>query len=142
MGEEAGFRASRDVEKIYVAAYSLQGADVLGVLVGKFDEAKIKDAMSSQKTKYGGALVGSPYGGRDVYTVNNFGFAILSNRTALCGTEAAIRRALDRVRDKKTSRDIDAWMVHHARNERSGIRLGRRFFERRAQRHQEPHHGH
>ncbi len=111
VGEEAGFKASRDVEKIYLATYSLQGADVLGVLVGKFDEAKIKDAMANQKTKYGGTLVASPYGGKDIYTMNNAGFTVLSSKTALCGTEAAIRRSLDRVRDKKMSRDIDAWML-------------------------------
>lgn len=111
IGEESGFKASRDIERVYAAAYSLQGADILGVLVGKFDEAKIRESIAKQSTKWGSALVTTPYAGKEIYTMNNGGIAILSGRVALSGTEAAIRRSLDRIRDKKNSRDIDAWMV-------------------------------
>ncbi len=112
IGEEAGFRASRDVDRVVFASYSLQGADVVAVLVGRFDEAKVKAfAASRGPTKGGGALVASQYAGRDVYTVSNVGFTVLTPRAALVGTEAGMRRALDRVRDNRLARDIPPWMI-------------------------------
>jgi hypothetical protein len=112
IGDEAGFKPSRDVDKVYVGVYALQGADVAGVLVGRFDEEKIRKAAEAHvQVKGGGALVASPYAGRTLYTVSNVGFAVLSPKTALAGTETGIRRALDRIRDGRVKRDHNPWMI-------------------------------
>src|SRR5512140_3031054 len=58
VGEEAGFKASRDLDTVYSAAYSTSGADVVAILRGTFDEQKIKSVADSHTpTKGGGMLV-------------------------------------------------------------------------------------
>lgn len=113
IGDEAGFRASRDVDRIYAASYSTQGVDLCAVVKGKFDAKKIDDvAKKHEPTKAGGVLVASSYAGRTVYTVDNVGFTVLTEHTALAGTETGIRRALDRMRDGlATTRGVPQWMV-------------------------------
>jgi hypothetical protein len=62
LGEGAGFVPSRDADTAYIGSYSLQGIDVLGALVGRFDEAKLKK-VADEKTelKSGGQLTATPY---------------------------------------------------------------------------------
>jgi hypothetical protein len=94
LGDEAGFKASRDVDRVILGAYSTEGVDVAAVVVGRFDEAKIKSAAEGHaQTRAGGAIAQSQYAGRSVYTVANVGFSILTPKTALAGTETGIRRA-------------------------------------------------
>src|SRR6186997_190577 len=38
IGQEAGFQASRDVDRVTFASYSYQGIDAAAVVIGKFDE--------------------------------------------------------------------------------------------------------
>jgi hypothetical protein len=112
LGPEAGFQASRDVDRITFGSYSYQGVDVVAVVVGRFDEAKIKDvAAKHTPTKGGGMLVASQYAGRDVYTVSNVGFTLLSGERALAGTESGIRRVLERIKDGRVKRDVPPWMI-------------------------------
>lgn len=112
IGQEAGFSASRDVDRVTFASYSYQGFDVAAVVIGTFDEAKIKQvAAQHTPTKGGGQLVSSQYAGRDVYTVSNVGFTVLSDKRAIVGTEAGIRRVLDRIKDNRVKRDITPWMI-------------------------------
>ncbi len=112
VGEEAGFVPSRDLDRVVVGVYSLQGADVAAVLVGKFDEQKIAQAAQTHvTTKGGGAIVASQYGGRTLYTLSNVGFTVLSARTAVAGTETGIRRALDRIKDGRVTRDQPPWVT-------------------------------
>ena len=112
LGQEADFQASRDVDRVTWASYSYQGIDAAAVIVGRFDEAKIKAAALQQTpTKSGGVLVASQYAGRDVYTVNNVGFTLLSNTKAVAGTESGIRRVLERIKDNRVKRDIAPWMI-------------------------------
>jgi hypothetical protein len=112
IGDEAGFVASRDLERVYLALYSMQGADIAAVLRGTFDPAKIDQvAQNHVATKSGSLIVASSYAGRTLYTVNNVGFTILSKQTAICGTETGIRRALDRITDKRVKRDLVPWMT-------------------------------
>jgi len=112
LGQEAGFQASRDVDRVTFGSYSYQGVDAAAVIIGRFDEAKIK-AVATQHTptKGGGMLVLSQYAGRDVYTVNNVGFTILSPTKAIAGTESGIRRVLERIKDNRVKRDIAKWMI-------------------------------
>jgi hypothetical protein len=112
IGEEAGFRASRDVDRISLGVYSYQGADVAAIVVGRFDVEKIRHLALGQALTGGGALlVVSQYAGRDVYTVSNVGFSLLSNERAVVGTESGIRRVLERIQDRRVRRDITPWMI-------------------------------
>lgn len=112
LGPEAGFQASRDVDRVTFASYSYQGIDVAAIVIGRFDSAKIKLVASSQTPTKGGApLVASQYAGRDVYTVSNVGFTLLSDTRAIVGTEQGIRRVLERIKDKRIKRDIAPWMI-------------------------------
>jgi hypothetical protein len=112
IGEEAGFSASRDVDRVVAAAYSTQGADVAAVVSGRFDAKKIATAAENHTpTKGGGMLVASEYAGRKLYTLNNVGFTVLTPKTALVGTETGIRRALDRIRDGRVKRDFADWIL-------------------------------
>jgi hypothetical protein len=112
VGQEAGFSASRDVDRVTWASYSYQGIDAAAIVIGRFDEAKIKQAaLQKTPTKSGGVLVASQYAGRDVYTVNNVGFTILSSTKAIAGTESGIRRVLERIKDGRVKRDIAPWMI-------------------------------
>lgn len=112
IGSEAGFQASRDVDRVTFASYSYQGIDVAAIVVGRFDGAKIKAlATSGTPTKAGVPLVVSQYSGRDVYTVSNIGFTLLSDTRAIVGTEQGIRRVLERIKDKRVKRDIAPWMI-------------------------------
>jgi len=116
IGEESGFEASRDVERVYVGMYSTQGADAAAIVRGHFDEGKIARAAAEHTTtKAGGAINSSQYAGRNVYSVSvgSFvgGFAVLTSKTAVAGTEAGIRRTLDRIRDNKVKLGIAKWMI-------------------------------
>ncbi len=114
IGQEAGFSAARDVDRVTFASYSYQGLDVAAIVIGRFDQAKIKQVATSQTpTKSGVPLVVSQYAGRDVYTVSNTGFTVLTERVAVAGTESGIRRVLDRIKDDRVKRDIPAWMLTH-----------------------------
>jgi hypothetical protein len=93
-------------------SYSYQGLDVAAIAIGRFDGAKIKQVAASQTpTKAGVPLVVSQYAGRDVYTVNNIGFTLLSDTRAIIGTEQGIRRVLERIKDKRVKRDLAPWMI-------------------------------
>ena len=112
IGAEAGFQASRDVDRVTFATYSYQGLDVAAIVIGRFDSAKIKAFAAAQTpTKSGAPIVASQYAGRDVYTVSNVGFTLLSDTRAVVGTEQGIRRVLERIKDKRVKRDLAPWMI-------------------------------
>lgn len=112
VGEETGFLPSRDIDTLWAASYSSQGVDGLAVLTGKFDEKKLADAADKRtQTRGGGLLVKSTYAERSLYTVSNVGICVLTSKTALVGSETAIRRALDRIRDGRLQRSVPAWML-------------------------------
>jgi hypothetical protein len=111
IGDEAGFKASRDVDRIIAATYSSAGVDVAAVVSGRFDEAKIQQAAEAHtQTRGGGVIAESTYTGRRVYTVSDVGFTILTPKTALVGTQTGIRRALDRIHDGHPKREVPAWV--------------------------------
>lgn len=111
IGNDAGLSPSRDVDRVTVASYALQGLDVAAVLSGRFDAEKIALAAKNHTPDAtGGAIVESTYAGHTLYTVGNVGVAVLSKRTVLAGTEGAIRRALERLKDGKLSRDQEPWV--------------------------------
>lgn len=112
IGEESGFVASRDVDRVTLASYSTQGLDIAAVLRGRFDTTKIDAAAKGgTATRAGGPIVESQYAGRTLYTVSNVGFVVLTDKCVVVGTDAAIRRTLDRIQDNRVKRDLAPWVV-------------------------------
>jgi len=112
IGEESGFVPSRDVERVVVAAYSTQGADAAAIVKGHFEDGKIAQAAQSHTaTRTGGQLSTSTYLGHTVYLVGGAEFVVLTSKTALAGTEAGVRRTLEKIKDNKVKRTFAPWMV-------------------------------
>lgn len=109
----SGFVPERDLERVYLGVYSMTGADLAGVAIGRFDENQIRLAAqtptSPGQAPAAGTLVQSLYAGKTVYTVSNLGFCLLTARTALFGNETGIRRALDRIREGRATYRLPAW---------------------------------
>jgi hypothetical protein len=103
----AGFDAKRDLEKIWLGLYSMQGADAAGVAVGTFDRAKIEAAADgTQTTPLGQKVTKTTYAKRSLYTAGTVGFSVLTARTALCGNDIGMRRALDRIEEGRARRQL------------------------------------
>ncbi|HEX7667234.1 MAG TPA: hypothetical protein VF407_22035, partial [Polyangiaceae bacterium] len=112
VGDQAGFVASRDVDRVVAASYSTQGIDVVAVLSGRFDQKKIADAATNKTPmRDGNLLVVSTYSNRTIYTIDNVGFTILTDHTAVLGTETGMHRLLDRIHDGKKDRAVTGWML-------------------------------
>jgi hypothetical protein len=112
IGKEANFDAARDVDRVTWGSYSYQGIDAVAVVIGRFDDAKIKEVAASQTpTRMGVPIVISQYAGRDVYTVSNIGFVVLSKERVIVGTESGLRRVLERIKDNRVKRDVLPWMI-------------------------------
>ena len=107
----AGFEPKRDLQRVYVGAYSMQGADVAGVATGTFDPEKIsKAADGTQTNPMGFPVVQSQYAGRTLYTSQDVGFVVLTKHTVLFGNETAMRRTLDRIKEGRVRRELPQWM--------------------------------
>jgi hypothetical protein len=101
LAADTGFVASRDLQRVTVASYAIQGADAVAVLRGHFDAKAIDRAAQAHAASptHSGVLSATPYSGHTMYTVANTGFAVLTPQTLLAGTGAGLRLALDRIRD-------------------------------------------
>ncbi len=108
--KEIDFQIKRDLDHVYVGMYSFSGADVLAVLSGTFNQEKMEAAAQKGLNTPYGVVVASTYAGRRLYTVANVGFTILTPKTALVGSEAAMRRALDRIQAGTVKREMAPWM--------------------------------
>ncbi len=103
----ADFDPRRDLERAWVGIYSMQGADTAGVAVGRFDREKIETAADGVTlTPLGVPLTKSSYAGRALYTAGPTGFSVLTAKTALCGNDIGMRRALDRIEEGRTRRQL------------------------------------
>ena len=108
--KEIDFEIKRDLDRVYLGMYSFSGADMLGVMSGRFDQAKLEAAAQKGLNTPFGVVVASTYANRKIYTAANVGFTILSPGTALVGSEAAMRRALDRIQAGTVRREMAPWM--------------------------------
>lgn len=103
----AGFDAKRDLEKVWLGFYSMQGADAAGVALGSFDRAKIEAAADgTATTPLGHKVTKTTYANRSLYTAGSVGFSILTAKTALCGNDTGMRRALDRMEEGRARRQL------------------------------------
>lgn len=108
LGDEAGFRAERDVDRITLAGYATGGIDVAAVLSGRFDAAKIAAATTATN---GAAIVPGLYAGRATYTAGTVAYAVLTPKTVVAGTGDGLRRLLERVQAGTLERSMPPWMV-------------------------------
>jgi len=112
LGPESNFDAKRDVSKVYLGFYSLQGADVAAVVQGNFDPDAIKASVGrGTPTMLGAPLTKLSYAGNDLYVAGDVGFVVATKHTVIAGNETGIRRVLDRIRDKRVRRDVSEWML-------------------------------
>jgi len=103
----AGFEPKRDLTKVWLGFYSMQGADMSGVALGSFDRQKIEAAAASaQPTPLGQPLVKTQYAGRPLYTSSTVGFSVLTAKTALIGNDTGMRRALDRIAEGRAKKQL------------------------------------
>lgn len=108
----AEFDPARDLTRVYVGFYSMQGADIAGVAVGRFKPDKIAAAADANPvTPTGAPVTKSEYAGRVLYTSKGIGFTVLTERTLLFGNETGIRRSLDRIQDGRAKRQLPKWMA-------------------------------
>lgn len=111
LGSESGFVPSRDVDRIIIGSYALEGVDFAGVISGKFDVEKITTTVKNHTpTKSGGPIVETQYADHSIYTVADTGFVVVSPKTVLIGTETALRRSLDRLKNGTVKRDMPPWI--------------------------------
>jgi hypothetical protein len=108
----AGYEPRRDLQRLYVGFYSMTGADIAGVAIGNFDAAKIDAAASTTPTTaLGLPVTKSSYAGRSLFTAQNLGFTVLTQKTALFGNDTGIRRALDRIEEGRAKRQLPPNMI-------------------------------
>jgi hypothetical protein len=119
VGDESGFSASRDVDRVTLACYATGGLEAAAVVSGRFDPDRIaRSASNNTITRLGAPLVVSTYAGRTLYTVANVGFCVLTPKTAVAGTEWGIRRTLEKIESKQLVRAFKPWMIEtvHAKD--------------------------
>jgi hypothetical protein len=112
LGDDAGFQAARDVDKLLVLSFATGGVDAAAVLGGRFDVARISAAT---KTAGGAAIVRGVYAGQPTYTVGassgSVTYAVLSPKTVVAGTGDGLRRVLERVQAGGLKRTIAPWVA-------------------------------
>ncbi len=108
----ANYDPRRDLQRIYLGFYSMQGADFAGVATGSFDQVAIEAAADgTQLTPLGVPVVRSTYADRKLYTAANLGFVVLTSHTVLFGNETGIRRTLDRIDRGIVEREVPSWAL-------------------------------
>ncbi len=108
LGPNAGFQASRDLDRVMASAYASNEPDVAVVLVGRFDVDKIAAAT---KTKAGKDMVRGTYAGFATNTAGTMTIVPLTPRTVVAGTTERVHRVLDRIQQGKLERSMPPWVV-------------------------------
>ena len=129
LGQEAGFSASRDVDRMLMAVYAVGGIDAAAVLSGRFDVQRIQAAAAAHVPPPGtaarpGSLMAVPYGGRVLYSIASFAFVPLTDHTMIAGTEAEMRRVLDRLAAGPPVREVPDWMVQTLESQGAAFAAG------------------
>lgn len=115
---EMNFDPKRDIQTVWMGAYSMQGADFAAVVQGSFDQAAIQQAAARETlTAVGKPLTRVDYAGNTMYVSGEVGLVLLTPKTALLGNSAGIRRSLDRIRDGRVKREIPDWMIDLAKTD-------------------------
>ncbi|HEY5147844.1 MAG TPA: hypothetical protein VII82_13810 [Polyangiaceae bacterium] len=107
LGADAGFQASRDVDRVVFAAYAGSEADVAAVLSGRFDLDKIAAVTT---TKTGAAVVKATYAGFATDSVGGLTVAPITAKTVVVGTSERVHRVLDRLGAGPLQRSTPPWV--------------------------------
>jgi hypothetical protein len=107
LGADAGFQASRDVDRVIFGAYPGSDPDVAAVLSGRFDLDKIGAAT---KTKGGADIVKGTYAGFATEVVGTVTIAPLTAKTLVAGTSERVHRVLDRITAGSLQRSVPQWV--------------------------------
>jgi hypothetical protein len=107
LGDDAGFRAPRDVDRVVFAGYATTGADVAVIVRGRFDEAKIAAAT---KAKDGAPITKGTYAGRTTYSIGGASYSVLTSKTVVVGTGDGLRRVLERIQAGSFTRALPPWV--------------------------------
>ncbi|MDX2052026.1 MAG: hypothetical protein SFV15_06525 [Polyangiaceae bacterium] len=106
----ADFDPRRDLRSLYIGAYSMQGADFLGVAVGTFNPERLEAAAAaSGQTPQGIPIVETRYAERRLFIADTVGFVALTPKLMLVGNPTGLRRALDRIQQRRVKREIPSW---------------------------------
>jgi hypothetical protein len=108
LGEDAGFRASRDVDRIVFGGYATTDGDVAVIVRGRFDQAKIEAAT---RGKDGAPIARGTYAGRTTFTIGSASYAVLTGQTVVVGTVDGVRRVLERIQAGTSSRSLQPWVT-------------------------------
>jgi hypothetical protein len=123
--QSAEFEPKRDLDRVHLGIYSMQGADIAGVALGRFKPDKLAKAVEENpRTPTGAPVTKSEYAGRALYTSGGIGFTVLTERTLLFGNETGIRRSLDRIREGRARRQLPKWMAEMLENQSAPIAGG------------------
>jgi hypothetical protein len=108
LGDDAGFHASRDVERVVFATYATSNGDVAAVLVGHFDVDRMAHAT---KTKRSGTIIVEPHGTLTVYRSGRDAWAPVTPKTLVAGTPEGVTLVLDRIAKGALDRWEPPWMM-------------------------------
>lgn len=124
LGEQSGFQAIRDVDRIILAEYATGGVDFAAVFSGRFDPARIAlDKTASN----GAAIVEGVYAGHTTYTVAAIQYSVLSSRTLVTGNGDGLRRLLDRLSALPVDRAMARWMIDTVETKGAEVALAADF---------------
>jgi hypothetical protein len=108
LGDDAGFEAKRDVDRVVLASYATGGIDVAAIVSGRFDQAKFEAAT---KSKGGSTLTKTMYADRATYAAGGAVWSVLTAKTVVAGTSEAVRRVLDKLKTGKIERAEPPWVI-------------------------------
>lgn len=109
--QDAGFEPRRDLRTVQLGIFSIQGADLVGVVTGRFDRDRIEAAVENHPvTPLGVQLTKTRYAERTLFMAETSGFCILTQQTALFGNQMGMRRAIDRIQRGKLDRQLPDWL--------------------------------
>ncbi len=104
---DAGFLASRDLDRVVIGSYVAQEPDIAAVLTGRFDLGKIAGVTVGRN---GAPIAKGTYAGFATETVGAVMIAPLTAGTVVTGTPSGVRAVLHRIQQSRLA---------HARLERS-----------------------
>jgi len=119
VGPASGFVPERDVHHLYGGTYAMQGADVVAVVQGTFNQPAIESAAAAPPPT-GPAIVATTYGPYVIHTRKNMGFVVLTPHTLIIGNETALRRTLDRLRYGRFEATLPDWIRNLIGPQRQG----------------------
>jgi len=104
------FDLGRDVDEMMLGVYATAGADVAAVARGRFDPARIAQAIAQNpKTQTGQPIQTNPFAGQVMYVSDGWAMVPVTSKTLVFGTEIGVRRVLERIEVSRLNRVLPAW---------------------------------